>query len=537
VAVPGTFTYTSAAGSLLNIANNQSEAVTFTPTDTTDYTTVPSNVIVNVLPITPTVTVTDAGGTYNGLPSTATGTATGVGGVNLASSTNPTFYYYLASSYDPKHPDAAQPLAGAPSDAGNYVAVAVFQPTGNYGEGGAITSFSITPAATATTITSSANNPAAVYGQPITYTATVTNTSGTTPAPVPVGNVQFVVDGVNYGQPVPLNAGKAVTTDSFPTGASHTVNATYIPSIPSTTDPNQGPDFKPSGPVSLNQTVQQIAVEGTALFIGSNGATSADQIQINPTGSSNTGSTGVQLQTRINSVNATNNYSQAFSSVNIYVENGSDNVQLASTLTINAEVTPAVVAVLPAGVTAGNGNDSVTLGNGSNIVTLGNGSDSVTAGSGNNTVTLGNGNDSVTAGSGNNTVTLGNGNDTTQLGDGSNVVVEGNGNDNVTAGNGNNLIVAGLGTEVGQGHDTIKVGNGNNILIAGSASVSSGHSFRDILNIWTQFPNATGLDQIRPLLTVNYNTFASTLTAGSGIDWFFCEPPTTSNKKSTDFLN
>ena len=105
------------------------------------------------------------------------------------------------------NPNAAQPLAGPPSDAGNYVAVADFVATGNYAAGGAVTSFSITPAATATAITSSANP--AVYGQPITYTATVTNTSGTTPAPVPVGSVQFVVDGVNSGSAGTLECQRA----------------------------------------------------------------------------------------------------------------------------------------------------------------------------------------------------------------------------------------------------------------------------------------------------------------------------------------
>jgi hypothetical protein len=90
----------------------------------------------------------------------------------------------------------------------------------------------------------------------------------------------------------------------------------------------------------------------------------------------------------------------------------------------------------------------------------------------------------------------------------------------------------------GLGHHTIQVGNGNNILIDGSASVSSGSSFRGILNIWTQNPNAQGQAAIRPLLTVNYNTkYANYLSAASGIDWFFYKPPTTSNKKPTDFLN
>ncbi len=74
--------------------------------------------------------------------------------------------------------------------------------------------------------------------------------------------------------------------------------------------------------------------------------------------------------------------------------------------------------------------------------------------------------------------------------------------------------------------------------ITGNHSVSSGSSFRSILNIWTQNPNAQGQAAIRPLLTVNYNTKqANYLSAGSGIDWFFCKSPTISNKKSTDLLN
>jgi Ca2+-binding RTX toxin-like protein len=113
------------------------------------------------------------------------------------------------------------------------------------------------------------------------------------------------------------------------------------------------------------------------------------------------------------------------------------------------------------------------------------------------------------------------------------LVVEGNGTDSVTAGNGNNLIVGGLGPH------TIKVGNGTNILIDGSATVNnSGDSFRRILNDWVANPTASKQAAIRSRFTVSYNAkYANTLTAGSGIDWFFYQPPTTSNKKSTDFLN
>ena len=48
--VPGTFTYTPAAGTVLGAGNNQTLSVTFTPTDTTDYTTATATATINVLP-------------------------------------------------------------------------------------------------------------------------------------------------------------------------------------------------------------------------------------------------------------------------------------------------------------------------------------------------------------------------------------------------------------------------------------------------------------------------------------------------------
>ena len=54
--VPGTFTYTPAAGTVLGAGNNQTLSVAFTPTDTTDYTTATATATINVLPATPTIT-------------------------------------------------------------------------------------------------------------------------------------------------------------------------------------------------------------------------------------------------------------------------------------------------------------------------------------------------------------------------------------------------------------------------------------------------------------------------------------------------
>ena len=54
--VPGTFTYTPAAGTVLHAGNDQSLSVTFTPTDTTDYTVATATATINVTQATPTIT-------------------------------------------------------------------------------------------------------------------------------------------------------------------------------------------------------------------------------------------------------------------------------------------------------------------------------------------------------------------------------------------------------------------------------------------------------------------------------------------------
>ena len=48
--VPGTFVYTPAAGTVLNVGQGQALSVTFNPTDTTDYTSATATATINVLP-------------------------------------------------------------------------------------------------------------------------------------------------------------------------------------------------------------------------------------------------------------------------------------------------------------------------------------------------------------------------------------------------------------------------------------------------------------------------------------------------------
>ena len=87
-----------------------------------------------------------------------------------------------------------------------------------------------TCASTSTTVTSSVNP--SIFGQSVTFTATVANTSGNTAAPT--GSVQFSVDGVPFGAAVPLSgSGAAATATSGATGAltvsgsPHTIKAVY----------------------------------------------------------------------------------------------------------------------------------------------------------------------------------------------------------------------------------------------------------------------------------------------------------------------
>ena len=70
----------------------------------------------------------------------------------------------------------------------------------------------------------SSNFPTSVFGQTVTFTATVSGAG-----PTPTGNVQFVIDGFDFGAPVALVSGQAqsTTTSSLAVGT-HTVTANYL---------------------------------------------------------------------------------------------------------------------------------------------------------------------------------------------------------------------------------------------------------------------------------------------------------------------
>jgi Bacterial Ig-like domain (group 3)/FG-GAP-like repeat len=103
---------------------------------------------------------------------------------------------------------------------GNYnTTIQLADDSGNFAS--ATGTASVLRAATTTTLSSSANP--SDFGQPVTFTATVTSTSGT-----PSGMVQFKDNGNNLGTPVTLNgSGVATVTTSTLDPRTHTITAVY----------------------------------------------------------------------------------------------------------------------------------------------------------------------------------------------------------------------------------------------------------------------------------------------------------------------
>jgi len=145
--VTGTFVYTPAAGTVLT-AGNQPLSVTFTPTDTTDYTTAPGNTSLLVNQAKPTVTwAAPAPITY--------GTALSATQLNASANVPGTFAY--------------NPTAGTVLGAGSQTLSVTFTPTDTTDYTSVTTTVGLTVNQATPTVTWSA--PAAItYGTPLSST-------------------------------------------------------------------------------------------------------------------------------------------------------------------------------------------------------------------------------------------------------------------------------------------------------------------------------------------------------------------------------
>jgi hypothetical protein len=111
--VPGTFAYTPAAGAV-PLAGTDSLSVTFTPTDTTDYTTATASVSLLVNKATPAIT-------WPSPPAITYGTALSAAQLNATASTAGTFTYTPVLGAVPSAGHQALSVSFSPTDTADYV--------------------------------------------------------------------------------------------------------------------------------------------------------------------------------------------------------------------------------------------------------------------------------------------------------------------------------------------------------------------------------------------------------------------------------
>ena len=172
---PGRTVYTPGPGAILD-AGTRTLSLTFTPNDTTDYSTVTVTRTITVLPATPSLGLSAPGGTYNGTPFAASVTVAGNANTPAASLENvaPVLTYYAGSGTSGNNLGSTPPTAP-----GTYTVVASFPGSADYVAKSTSASFTINQGTANVALASSAGS--AVYGQSVTFTATVGGgaTSGT----------------------------------------------------------------------------------------------------------------------------------------------------------------------------------------------------------------------------------------------------------------------------------------------------------------------------------------------------------------------
>jgi hypothetical protein len=233
--VAGTFVYTPVAGTILNAGSGQALSVTFTPTDTADYTSTTASSAIAVNQAVLTVKANNLSRTYG--------------------AANPSLTYALGGFVNG---DTSSVVSGVPSlstsavassDPGNYpITVAVNTlSAANYTF--ATANGDLTIGAVSTHI-SAASSGSSVFGQSVTFTATVTAATGGGVT----GTVQFKENGSNLGSPVTLSGGKAVYKTAALAAGTQSITAVYSGNI----------DYSGSTSNALIQTVAHAATS-TAL--------------------------------------------------------------------------------------------------------------------------------------------------------------------------------------------------------------------------------------------------------------------------------
>ena len=246
----GTFSWTTS--STAPGAGTAAQSVTFTPTDTTDYTTVTATVSVTAVKATAIVMLGNLTQTNTGYALAATATT------NPANLTVVLVYTQNGQ------------VVTSPTNAGSYGVTATVNDI-NY-SGTATGTLIINPAATSVILGTSSNR--ALLLSTITFTATVSSTAGT-----PTGTVSFMDGTTLIGSGI-LSGGVASFPTSSLVAASHSITAVY----------NGGTNFVGSPSKPLPQTITDYTVSAVSGSGGSGiaqtvipGAAATYTIAVNPT--------------------------------------------------------------------------------------------------------------------------------------------------------------------------------------------------------------------------------------------------------------
>ncbi len=215
---------------------------------------------ISVAQATPTVTVSDAGGTYNGSAFAATDAVAGVvSGVDTTPAASlegvtPSLTYYSGTS------TTGTALSGAPTSVGTYAVLASFAGSADYTSASASTTFTIIPA---TTIALSASANPITYGQRVNLLATVAST--TTPSE---GMVTFYFGSTTLGTES-VDGGTAALNNVFLPAGVDVITAKYTDALG-----NFGSSSTTLGSSSIIRT---IAGEGS--YVGDGGPATAAVMQ------------------------------------------------------------------------------------------------------------------------------------------------------------------------------------------------------------------------------------------------------------------
>lgn len=228
--VPGSFVYTPASGTVLAPGTGQTLAVTFTPTDSQNYSSVTQMTTINVILVDVTPPVSSVA-PLPSLENSATFTVSWSGSDGATGSGIASYNVYVSDNGGPFTPW----VTGATFTSASFTGVRGhnygFYSVATDGAGNAETkpdvaeTTTVIHALSSTTTGVVSDRPGgAIYGQDVAFTATVSAGAG---AGTPTGSVQFVIDNVNFGSPATLVNGAASITVSSLHAGTHSVQAIY----------------------------------------------------------------------------------------------------------------------------------------------------------------------------------------------------------------------------------------------------------------------------------------------------------------------